>query len=76
MKRKLTKEQAASVAAKVLINIFGEDINAVAKIVNAEALVREGNDEGYSTLCDALTSARDFIQELIDDMIYDWRENN
>lgn len=76
MKRKLTKEQAASVAARVLINIYGEDINAVANIVNAEALVREGNDEGYSTLCDALAGARDFIQELIDDMIYDGRENN
>ena len=70
MEQKLTKEQAASVAAKVLINIFGEDINAVANIVNAEALVREGNDEGYSTLCTALSEARDFIQELIDDINY------
>ena len=70
MKRKLTKEQAASVAAKVLLNIFGEDINAVANIDNAEALVREGNAEGYSTLCDALTSARDFLQDLINDIIY------
>lgn len=54
-------EQAASVDAKVLINIFGEDINAVANIVNAE---------GYSTLCDALTSARDFLQDLINDISY------
>ena len=70
MEQKLTKEQAASVAAKVLINIFGEDINAVANIVNAEALVREGNNEGYSTLCDALAAARDFLQDLINDIIY------
>lgn len=65
MKRKLTKEQAASVAAKMLINIYGEDIYAVANIVNAEAQVREGNAEGYSTLCDALAGARDFMQVLI-----------
>ena len=75
MKRKLTKEQAASVAAKVLINLFGEDINAVANIVNAEALVREGNDKGYSTLCDALTAARDFLQDLINDIIYGKESN-
>ena len=70
MKRKLTRQQAASMAARVLINIFGEDINAVAKIVNAEALVREGNNEGYSTLCDALTAARDFLQDCINDINY------
>lgn len=70
MERKLTRQQAASVAAKVLINLFGEDINAVANIVNAEALVREGNDEGYSTLCDALVGARDFLQDLINDISY------
>ena len=70
MKRKLTKEQAASVAARVLIKIYDEDINSVANIVNAEALVREGNNEGYSTLCDALTAARDFLQDCINDIIY------
>ena len=57
-------------AAKVLINIYDEDINAVANIINAEKLVREGNNDGYSTLCDALAVARDFIQVLIDDINY------
>ena len=70
MERKITKKQAASVAAKVLINIYDEDINAVANIINAEKLVREGNNDGYSTLCDALAVARDFIQVLIDDINY------
>ena len=63
-------EQAASVAARVLIKIYDEDIICVANIINAEALVREGNAEGYSTLCDALTSARDFLQDLINDISY------
>lgn len=75
MKRKLTKEQAASVAVKVLINTFVGDVNAVAAIVNAEALVREGNDEGYSTLCVALTAARDFLQDLINDINYGKESN-
>ena len=76
MERKLTKKQAASVAAKVLINIYDEDINAVANIINAEKLVREGNNDGYSTLCDALAVARDFIQVLIDDINHGNKQSN
>lgn len=70
MERNLKKEQAASVAARVLLKIFDEDIDAVANIVNAEALAREGKAEGYSSLCDALAAARDFLQDCINDIIY------
>ena len=62
MKQELTKERAASIATKVLLNLYAESMPSVAKIVNAEAEVREGNEEGYTTLCEALADARDFIQ--------------
>ena len=70
MKNKLTKKEAAMVAAKLLCNIYGENVDAVATIVNAEAKVLEGDDSGVETLADALATARDFIQELIDELIY------
>lgn len=68
---KLFKVEAARISAKLLINIYGEDFNAVATIIDAEAKIREGDESGYTTLVDALANARDFIQELIDAMIYD-----
>ena len=68
MKQELTKERAASIATKVLLNLYAESMPSVAKIVNAEAEVIEGNDEGYTTLCDALVDAREFIQDLLDVM--------
>jgi hypothetical protein len=65
MKRKLTKKETARVAAKLLTNIYGENVDAVAIIVNAEAKVLEGDDTGAETLAEALANARNFIQELI-----------
>lgn len=70
MKPKLTKEAAARVSAKLLVNIYAENVDAVATIVNAEAKTMEGDESGYTTLVDALSTARDFIQELINTMIY------
>ena len=68
MERKLTKKETATVARKLLCNIYGENVDAVATIVNAEAKVLEGDDSGVETLADALASARDFIQELINEL--------
>lgn len=68
MKQELTKERAASIATKVLLNLYAESMPSVAKIVNAEAEVREGNEEGYTTLCEALAGARGFMQDLMDAM--------
>lgn len=68
---KLTKEGAARISAKLLLNIYIEDVDAVSTIVNAEAKAMEGYESGYTTLTDALSTARDFIQELIDAMIYE-----
>ena len=68
MKQELTKELAAYTATKFLLDVCGENINATATIVDAEAKVREGNDEGYATLCDALVGAREFIQDLLEVM--------
>ena len=65
---KLTKEAAARVSAKLLMKIYDENVDAVATIVNAEAKTMEGDESGYSTLTDALATARDFIQELINTM--------
>lgn len=67
----MIKEEAAKISAKLLLNICVEDFNAVATIIDAEAKIREGDESGYTTLVDALATARDFIQELIDAMIYD-----
>ena len=67
----MTKEQAASISAKLLLNIYGQDLKAVATIIDAEAKVREGDEEGIGTLVDALANARDFIQELINTMIFE-----
>jgi hypothetical protein len=64
----MTKEQAASIATKVLLNLYAESMPSVARIVNAEAEIRNGNEEGYTTLCDALTGAKEFIQDLLDAM--------
>ena len=58
------------VAAKLLTNIYGENVDAVATIVNAEAKVLEGDDDGVITLVDALANTRDFIQELINELVY------
>lgn len=66
----MIKEEAARISAKLLINIYGEDFNAVANIIDAEAKISEGDKSGYYTLADALSTARDFIQELINTMIY------
>lgn len=68
---KLTKEAAARISAKLLMKIYDENVNATATIVNAEAKTMEGDKSGYTTLADALSTARDFIQELIDAMIYE-----
>lgn len=68
---KLNKEAAARVSAKLLVNIYAENVDAVATIVNAEAKAMEGDESGYATLADALSTARDFIQELINTMIYE-----
>ena len=62
MKPKLTKEGAARISAKLLIKIYAENVDAVATIVNAEAKAIEGDESGYTTLADALSTARDFIQ--------------
>lgn len=67
----ILNKEAASIATKLLLNIYGEDFKAAATIINAEAKVREGDESGYTTLADALSTARDFIQELIDAMIYE-----
>lgn len=67
---KLIKEEAARISAKLLINIYGEDFNAEATIVEAEAKIGEGDESGYTTLVDALSAVRDSIQELINAMIY------
>ena len=67
----MTKEQAASISAKLLLNIYGQDLKAAATVIDAEAKVREGNDKGIGTLVAALANARDFIQELINAMIYE-----
>ena len=61
----LTKKETARVAAKLLCNIYGENVDAVATIINAEAKVLEGDDDGVITLVDALATVREFIQELI-----------
>lgn len=66
---KLIKEEAARISAKLLVNIYAENVDAVATIVNAEAKTMEGDESGYTTLADALSTARDFIQELIDSMV-------
>lgn len=66
---KLTKEAAARISAKLLLNIYGEDFNAASTIVEAEAKIGEGDESGYTTLVDALSAVRDSIQELIDAMI-------
>lgn len=66
---KITKEQAASISARLLLNIYGEDLKAAATIIDAEAKVREGDKSGYNTLADALSNARDFIQKLINAMV-------
>ena len=68
MKQELTKERAASIATKVLLNLYAESMPSVAKIVNAEAEIRNGNEEGYTTLCEALAGARGFMQDLMDAM--------
>ena len=67
---KLNKKAAARVSAKLLVNIYAENVDAVATIVNAEAKTMEGDESGYTTLVDALSTTRDFIQELINTMIY------
>ena len=67
---KLTKEEAARISAKLLLNIYGQDLKAAATIIDAEAKTMEGDESGYTTLADALSTARDFIQELINAMIY------
>lgn len=67
---KLTKEAAARVSDKLLVKIYDENVDAVATIVNAEAKAIEGEESGYATLADALSTTRDFIQELINAMIY------
>lgn len=65
MKRKLTKKETARVAAKLLTNIYGENVDAVVTIVNAEAKILEGDDSGAKTLIDALNTAMVFMEELI-----------
>ena len=75
MERKLTKKETARVAAKLLTNIYGENVDAVATIVNAEAKVLEGDDSGVETLADALASARDFIQGLINELTIKPKDN-
>ena len=76
MKHELTKKQAAAISARLLLNIYGEDIKAVATIIDAEAKVREGDNSGVSTLADALANARDFIQDLINVMIIKNNDND
>ena len=73
MSKKLTKKEYASMARKLLLNIYGENINAAATIINAEAKVLNGEDGGEEVLVEALVTARDFIQETIDGLIYDWK---
>lgn len=75
MKHKLTKKETARVAAKLLTNIYSENVDAVATIVNAEAKVLEGDDSGVETLADALASARDFIQGLINGLTIRPKDN-
>ena len=65
MERKLTKKETATVARKLLCNIYGENVDAVAVIVNAEAKALEGDDDGVRTLVAALESTREWIDELI-----------
>lgn len=67
---KILNKEAASIATKLLLNIYGEDFKAAATIIDAEAKVREGDESGYTSLVDALSAVRDSIQELIDSMIY------
>ena len=64
----LTKKETARAAAKLLTNIYGENVDAVATIINAETKVLEGDNSGATTLADALATARDFIQELINEL--------
>jgi len=70
MNRKLTKKEYASLARKLLINIYGESQDAVATIINAEAKVLNEEEGGEAVLAEALASARDFIQEVINGLIY------
>lgn len=65
----IKKEAAARISAKLLMKIYDENVDAVATIVNAEAKAMEGDESGYTTLADALSTARDFIQELINAMV-------
>ena len=65
MEEKLTKKQAARAAAKLLLNIYDENLNVVATIIDAEAKVREGDDEGAKTLADGLNSAMVFMEKLV-----------
>ena len=64
----MTREQDAEAAVKLLTNVLSEDINAVAKIINAHAEVLEGNENGYKTIIEALDGLVEFIQELADDL--------
>lgn len=66
--KKILNKEAASIATKLLLNIYGEDFKAAATIIDAEAKVREGDESGYTTLTDALAIAMGFIQELINSM--------
>lgn len=64
----MTRQQTAETAVKFLYTVLGQDINAVAKIANANAEVLEGNEDGYKTIIEALDGLVEFIQELADDL--------
>ena len=64
----MTRKEYAESATKFLCNILSEDINAVAKIINAQAEVLEGDEKGYGTLIDALQAVLEFVDELIENL--------
>ena len=64
----MTREQDAEASVKLLTNVLSEDINAVAKIINAHAEVLEGNENGYKTIVEALDALIEFIKELADNL--------
>lgn len=76
MSRKLTKKEHASIARKLLFNIYGENIDTAATIINAEANVLNDEKGGEETLAEALANARDFIQEIINGLVYQKQKGN
>ena len=62
---KISKTDAMRAAPKFLLNVHKDDFDSIPAIVNADALMREGNQKGFDTIVDALRGVKSFADDLI-----------